>query len=82
MGGIYDGFFARVDVTGGSLHYSSYLGGESSDTILGAAWQESGGNLFLAGATSSIAFPAQGPLQSDPAGAVDAFITKISGAGL
>jgi hypothetical protein len=75
LGGVYDGFFARVDVNGNVLNYSSYIGGSGTDIVLGSAL--SSGDWFLVGATSSTNFPLQGAFQSGNAGSNDAFVTKL-----
>ena len=55
-GGGGDASIARFDATTGALQYSSYLGGSGNDVGLAMA-VDSGGNAFVAGATTSANFP-------------------------
>jgi hypothetical protein len=59
-----------------SLQYSSYLGGEKSDTGE-AIFLGSQGQVYVAGATSSVYFPWLNNLQSAE-GATDAFVAEIN----
>ena len=78
--GVYDGYFAKVDVNGNVLNVSSYLGGTGSDVVLGAAYLTSG-DLFLVGATNSTDYPILTPYQGSLAGGNDATATRIGGVG-
>ncbi|MEA2691662.1 MAG: hypothetical protein QOJ16_1049 [Acidobacteriota bacterium] len=81
-GGDRDGFVAKVDPTGTTLLYSTYLGGSGLDEITGIA-VDSAGNAYLTGYTFSSDFPgvtAASP-QSGYAGGRDAFVTKLSPTG-
>lgn len=62
------------------LLYSTYLGGSGGDGGRAIA-VDTAGNAYITGATSSTNFPAVNPLQSNYAGNIDAFITKINPAG-
>jgi uncharacterized protein (TIGR03437 family) len=62
-----DAFIARLNATGSSLTYSTYLGGEGIDRILGMA-VDAAGNMYFTGGTSSLDFPLMAPLQSAKAG--------------
>lgn len=76
-------FFTKVSPSGGSLTYSSYLGGSSIDSGYGLAIDASGA-LYLAGYTYSADFPTAGsPFQPAYAGAgnSDCFITKVAPGG-
>jgi hypothetical protein len=59
-GGNTDAFVTKLDNTGSSLIYSTYLGGQSLDYILSIIVNENG-NAFIAGVTSSKDFPSTTP---------------------
>ena len=62
------------------LAYSTYFGGAGSD--YGTIAVDSGGNIYIAGATSSTDFPTSNPIQnSNNGGALDTFVTKLNAAG-
>jgi hypothetical protein len=75
-GGVFDGFLARIDSSGGTLIYSSYFGGSSQDAGLGLA-VDPNGNLYLIGSTLSPDLPTEDPIQPAHNGMLDAFIAKI-----
>ncbi len=77
--GSYDAFVTKLCISGDSLIYSTYLGGESYDYGLGDAVDFSG-NAYVTGITSSSDFPIQNPYQSDQ-GDWDVFVTKLSNSG-
>ncbi len=62
------------------IDYSSYLGGASDDYGYHIA-QDSTGNLYVTGNTSSTDFPVTGALQGSLAGGSDIFVAKINAAG-
>jgi len=64
----------------GKLVYSTYLGGNGSDSAAGIAI-DSAGNAYLTGGTTSTTFPTASPVQSASGGGQDAFITKLSPSG-
>ena len=82
LGGLgTDGFFAKLDPTGKTLVYSNYLGG-SSDDIAFAAALDSGGNLWLGGATISVDLPvSRSGLQRSYVGGIDGFVAEIDPTG-
>jgi MYXO-CTERM domain-containing protein len=51
-----DGFVTKLDASGSSLVYSTYLGGSGSDDAVGLAIDQSGA-VYVAGDTSSSDFP-------------------------
>ncbi len=53
--GAGDGFLSKLDATGGSLVYSTYLGGSDDDTA-NAVTVDAAGNAYVTGATSSANF--------------------------
>ncbi len=61
-GGPFDGFVAKINPTGSSLIYSTYLGGSQEDHVNGIALDASG-DAYLTGQTNSSNFPVQGGFQ-------------------
>ena len=76
-GGDYDAFVARLAVTGDSLLYLSYLGGNNSDTATAVAL-DTAGNVHVAGWTLSSNFPVLNAYQSVNAGNYGAFVAKLT----
>ncbi len=72
-----DALLTKLNSTGTARIYSSYLGGNNSDSGDGLALDGSG-NVYLSGQTSSTNFPTQQPFQAVNGGSSDAFIAKIS----
>ncbi|WP_134704981.1 SBBP repeat-containing protein [Ammoniphilus sp. YIM 78166] len=80
LNGVLDAFVAKLDPTGTSLVYSTYLGGSGSDQGLGID-VDSSGAAYVTGQTNSPDFPRENPFQADLGGDTDAFVTKLSPAG-
>jgi hypothetical protein len=88
-GGSQDGFVTKL-ASGGSLVYSTYLGGTGADAVVGIA-VDPAGEAFVSGLTTSTNFPiAAGcdagctPFQSAFAGGSgsgDAFVAKLNATG-
>ncbi len=78
--GFSDAFVTKLNASGSDLVYSTYLGGGRTDTSYSIA-VDSGGNVYVTGATDSADFNISNALQSDKLGGVDAFITKITADG-
>src|SRR5262249_9639323 len=83
-GGFYyyavsDAWVAKIDATGSTLAYSTFLGGDGDDIGLGIA-VDSGGNAYITAETSSSDFPTKNPVQNSLKGP-DAFVTKLNGSG-
>jgi len=77
-GGDNDAFVTVLDASGGSLRFSTLLGGTGDDRAEGLAL-DSAGNIFLAGISGSTNFPTTtGSLQAASAGGLDAFLVKIA----
>src|SRR6185437_11969063 len=71
-----DAFVAKLNATGTSLLYSTYLGGSNADVGTSIA-VDGGGNVYVAGETESVDFPTNSV--SPPFGGVhDAFIVKLT----
>ena len=79
-GGFSDAFLAKLDATGSTLVYSTYLGGDYYDEGHGVA-VDSQGNAYVTGLTRSFSFPTANALQPNFGGASDAFIAKFNPAG-
>ena len=81
-GGIFgnDGFVTKLNPTGSSLVYSTYLGGSADDQSTDIA-VDAAGNSYVIGNTESINFPTKNPLQPSLGGGSDAFVTKLNPAG-
>ncbi|MEO8049845.1 MAG: SBBP repeat-containing protein [Acidobacteriota bacterium] len=82
--GSQDAFVAKLNASGASLLYSTYLGGSGGVTpeeANGIAVDTSG-NAYVAGVTNSVDFPVTaGSLQVNFKGVSDAFVTKINASG-
>ena len=75
-GGFYDGFVAKV-APGGTLGYSTYVGGSGDDRVHAVAVDRAG-NAYLAGRTSGETFPlAGGPDLTYNGGLRDAFVAEV-----
>lgn len=79
IGGTQDAFVTKLSANGGSLIYSTFLGGEGVDTGFAIA-VNSAGNAYVAGGTSSVNFPVINELQPFFANE-HAFVTKLDPAG-
>jgi Bacterial Ig-like domain (group 3)/Beta-propeller repeat len=72
-----DAFVAKVNPTGSTLAYSTYLGGRGIDAGVGIA-VDSSRNAYVTGYTSSTNFPTKNPIQPANAGfGYDAFVAKV-----
>ncbi len=80
-GGATDAFVTSFASSGASLNFSTYLGGNGDDHANGVAIY-SGGYGHVVGATNSTNFPVVNAFQATKSGGFDAFITKLSSAGL
>jgi hypothetical protein len=85
LGGGQDAFVARLSADGGSLLFSTYLGGSGGvvsypESGLGVAL-DAAANVYVTGVTGSPDFPLLHPLQLSRAGSLDAFVSKLNAAG-
>jgi uncharacterized repeat protein (TIGR01451 family) len=76
-----DGFVTKLSSGGGSLLYSTLLGGSGVDTIAGLGLNNAG-MAFVTGSTNSTDFPTTAnafkkSLAGSPAGATNAFVTAL-----
>jgi hypothetical protein len=80
-GGNTDAFVTKLNKTGSSLVYSSYLGGSDNEEGFGIALDFSG-NASVTGVTASNNFTVtSSAMQSSLAGPTDAFITRLNANG-
>jgi hypothetical protein len=81
--GGFDAFAAKLDPTGSSLLYSTFIGGSNDDSALDIAVDGSG-NAHLCGETQSADFPAtsQALQPAHAGGSFDAFALKLNAAGM
>src|SRR5579871_568438 len=79
LAGAKNAFIVKLTAAGNSLVYSTFLGGNASDTAYGIAL-DSSRNAYVVGDTTSITFPATG-LQKGNRGGMDAFVSKLSADG-
>ncbi len=77
--GSSDAFVAKFSPDG-TLLFSTFLGGDESDSAAAVA-VDSTGAIYVAGTTGSNDFPLVNAAQSTPGGASDAFVTKLSSDG-
>lgn len=81
FGGVMDGFVAKVDPSGSSLVYATFLGGNNYDSVYAAQVAADGG-LVVGGSTSSTNFPRRSAFQKSYGGGYgDGFVAKIAPAG-
>jgi hypothetical protein len=81
FGGNEDAFVTKLNLTGASLNYSTYLGGHAYDNAYGIA-VDSIGNAYVTGTTSSDDFPVNpGAYDTTYNGNNDIFVTKLNAAG-
>ena len=77
---IPDAFVAKLDPTGSTLVYATYLGGNGGGEHGRAIAIDGAGNAFVTGDTGSTDFPTANPLQSS-AGCGDAFVAALNSTG-
>lgn len=78
-GGV-DAFVFRLNPSGSTLLYATYLGGRGDDRAAGIA-VDSSGQIYLAGSTASANFPLVASIRSVLAGPRDAFAVKLNAIG-
>lgn len=74
-----DAFVVRISADGGSLEYSTYLGGTADDRAARVIVDELG-RAITVGSTESGDFPSVGPLQP-PRGEGDGFVSEVDSGG-
>jgi hypothetical protein len=81
-GGNFDAFVTKFDSAGGSLDFSTYLGGSNEDRGYGIAVNDATGRIYVAGQTDSSGFPTTaGAVDTGYNGGLDAFVTKLAPVG-
>jgi hypothetical protein len=79
-GGFRDAFLVKLNPSGSTILFSTFLGGRSADSAAGVAVDPQG-NIFVAGSTASDNFPRLNAFQNSFGGVQDAFLAKFSPAG-
>jgi hypothetical protein len=82
LGGGNDGFVAKLDASGSTLVYSTYLGSNTEDAANGIAL-DGAGNAYVTGATATSTFPNNGAvtcLGTKSTGS-DAFVARVDATG-
>ena len=74
-----DAYVSKIDPTGSSFVYSTYLGGDEDDNGLGIA-TDSSGNAYATGRTRSSSFTGSGSTRQ-LTGTSDAFVAKLNPTG-
>ena len=77
-GGGNDAYVMKLDPTGATIEYATYLGGSGHDGAPGVA-VDTAGNAYVAGVAFSADFPVTaGVFQTSSASAVDSFVAKLA----
>jgi len=79
-GGITDAFITKLSPAGGTLAYSTYLGGSDFDQCHSIAVNSSG-EAYVTGRTDSTDFPLMNAFQPAHGGCDDAFVAKLNSSG-
>ncbi len=75
-----DAFVTKLDASGATLSYSTYLGGTYDEQGYAIA-VDSSGNAYVTGYTASRDFPTQNAFQASSPGPWDAFVAKLDASG-
>ena len=78
-GGV-DAFVFKLNPTGSTLLYATYIGGRGDDRAAGLA-VDSSGQIYIAGSTASTNFPLAAPIRLTLGGSRDAFAVKLNAIG-
>jgi hypothetical protein len=76
-----DGFALKLDPTGETLVYSTYLGGSAGNNSAAAVAVDGNGAAWISGTTNAPNFPVLSPVQSASGGGYDAFVLGLSATG-
>jgi hypothetical protein len=74
--GLYDAFVATLTPAGNALAFSTYLGGQGSDSAQAVAL-DGEGNIYVAGQTLSNDFPTAHAIQTQNGGSYGGFVAKL-----
>lgn len=78
LGGSFDAFLTKVDPSGSSILFSTYIGGSALDLANGLGL-DSSGSVYVGGRTASTDFPTTpGAFQETLAGGFDGFVLKLT----
>jgi hypothetical protein len=82
LGGGNDAFVAKLDPSGSTLVYSTYLGSNTDDTANGIAL-DAAGNAYVTGSTASSGFPNNGAVTclGTKSTGDDAFVARLDASG-
>jgi hypothetical protein len=80
LGGVYDGFVTRFSADGSTKLFSTYLGGNGSDSVFRLAL-DADANIYLTGSTFSTNFPTRNAISATNQGVSDIFVTKLDSSG-
>ncbi|GEM_PF-2829693 len=76
-----DGYVYKLDPTGSTLLFGTYIGGTGNDALVGVAL-DAAGNLCMSGWTNSSNFPTASPIQATyGGGSWDAILVKFNPTG-
>jgi hypothetical protein len=75
-----DAYVLKINPSGDAIVFGALIGGDGGDSATTVS-VDPGGNVYLAGSTSSTNFPLQNPLQTSRRGILDAFAVKIDASG-
>jgi hypothetical protein len=78
--GGYDVFVTKLNSSGSTLGYSTYLGGSGTQVAYGIA-VDSNGSAYATGYNYGGGFPTANPVQAHNAGIYDAFVSVLNPAG-
>jgi hypothetical protein len=79
--GLRDAFVAKLNASGSSLDYGTFLGGNAHDAGV-AITVDSAGNAYVTGETESFDFPnTTGAFDNNKSGHRDAWVTKLNPSG-
>jgi gliding motility-associated-like protein len=84
FGGWYDAYVFKLDPTGTTLIYSTFIGGPGDDSGYSLKVEQSTGNLWVVGGTGSATFPVTpGAFQTTfgGSGLTDAYVLKLNSSG-
>lgn len=83
-GGLKDAFVVKLNPTGSSIIYATFLGGSSNENTKegdGGIAVDASGNAYVTGTTNSSNFPMANAFDTTLSGPSDAFVAKLSSTG-